>query len=140
MAADVNAQPNFIDRDDHYELPQYGVAFTRFSLDYQLSFEFIESEDQLVVSPSTPFTVRTEGEVIELDPECPHTLGPALDLLRRPVQTVKSFKTGTLEMIFEDGRCLVSPPARYEAWHVYGERGLHIIALPGGDHAIWLPK
>jgi hypothetical protein len=127
----VNASPNFIELDDHYELPRYGVAITRCSLDYELSLEFLQSEDH---------TIMTATEAIELDPECPHTLGPALDLLRRPVETVRAFKDGTLEMIFEDGRRLVSHAARYEAWHVYGHRGLRIVALPGGDHAIWRPE
>jgi hypothetical protein len=54
------------------------------------------------------------------------------------VKWAAAYKDGTLEMAFDDGsRLRVPPEAMFEAWEFTGLHGVKVIALPGGELAIW---
>ena len=54
------------------------------------------------------------------------------------VKRAEAYKDGTLDMAFDDGsRLRVPPDAMFEAWEFTGPHEEKVIALPGGELAIW---
>lgn len=88
----------------------------------------------------SPFVLR-DGDIETLvDPELPETVGPVLTLLRSPVELVRIFGSGDLEMHFRDGRLLRVPFSEsYEAWELGCQSIDKVISLPGGSLAWWNP-
>lgn len=131
---------NFVEHDDRIESPRYGDSITRCYLDYRLTLEYLESPDELSIILETPFTVIAAGREWECEPEQPSTLTPALELLRRPTESVTAFKSGDLEVHFADGSRLWAPShGSFEAWAVNTSTGIKIIAQPGGSYSFWGP-
>lgn len=79
-------------------------------------------DSSVEVRLAAPFALESpRGGGRRLDPERTEGLGPALALLRRPVQSLTISRGGELALELGDGAVLrAAPSARVEAWDVVG--------------------
>ena len=121
-------------------LPLSDGVITRVYFDYRFGIEFADSRPDLEIAVAAPFTLTTSDGVIELDPDQPQAMAPALALLRRIVDRVQVFDDGRLNIVFVDGcRLEAKPQEAYEAWTSASSDGSKFVCLPGGGLAIWGP-
>jgi hypothetical protein len=124
-----------------WRLPIEQRAVSRCIVDHAFALEFHEGEHSAVVRIEGSFTVLDQGRVHRLTPTAPKDLGPAVGLFGQVVRSATASAEGKLEIAFEDGRALsVNPDARYEAWEIYGPRGMRAVCTPGGEVSVWQPK
>jgi hypothetical protein len=65
-------------------------------------------------------------------------MGATLQLVRRMVTHARANEDGHVELRFEGGWHLtVALHLEYEAWELTSDRGVLLVALPGGGLAIW---
>jgi Family of unknown function (DUF6188) len=126
--------------DDYWKIPLVGKPVCRFKVDFQLTLEFFEPEDEeTIVWISGEFKLETDSREYFLSAEERERIGPVFALLRRTVESALAHKNGMLEITFrEGGRLSVAPHQKYEAWGVTGVRWLRVVCSPGGDLAVWL--
>jgi hypothetical protein len=131
-------------RDDGWVLGLEGWRVERCSFDYQTRLLLLHPADsdasvQVVLESPFGLSIAGEEEVI-LDPNGPpEALGPVLRLRHAVVDEALVEKDGTLKLTFRGGHHLRSDPnLQYEAWHLYGPNGLHVVCVPtGGESPIW---
>ncbi len=110
----------------------------------QIDFAFgLTIEQWLNVRIEEPFTVQTEGRLIECDPENPASVAPLLDLHQAVVVQGAVYRDGSMTLTFADGRVLqVRAGQQHEAFSVTGSRAggepFRLISLPGGGLAEWV--
>ena len=127
--------------DNTLSLPLAGREVARLVLDYRLTLQFLGGDDDLDLAIATPFAVVDEGRTDLVDPEQPESLGPALTLLRRVVESVIVREDGGLELAFTHGpRLSVPPDPNYEAWESTSSSGAKLVCLPGGGLAVWAAR
>jgi hypothetical protein len=128
-----------IEHDDYWVIPLAGKPVCRFQVDFQLTLEFFEPEDEeTIVWISGRFKLELEGQEYELSAEEREKIGPAFALFRQTVNSALAHKDGILEITFAGGGRLTVPAnPNYEAWGVTGVRWLRVVCMPGGDLAVW---
>lgn len=86
-----------------------------------------------MVDGGQPLSVRLDGDRTDL--------APALALLHADVEDAVAFKDGRLELGFTDGGILRVPSSdQFEAWSLVGPGDLRLVALVGGEVAVWSPE
>ena len=124
-AADVNLQ-----------LAGYQVAFI--GIDFQITLRF---SNECVVRFESVFSVTDTTETV-VDPEGDKAL--FVPVLRLHGETVEAARIegSVLILEFSNGTVLeAGPDADYESWSYTGpeQAPTRVIAMPGGELAIWLP-
>lgn len=122
---------------DHYtiELPE-GESVNRCYIDFQFTMQLLGC--QLLVVVEGPFVLRTGTSTIVVDPEIPESIGPALSVVRRKVESIKAYDRGMLEVTFDhDLAITVEPLELFEAWNIAGNGGPMLVCMPGGKLAVW---
>ncbi|MGI8806316.1 MAG: DUF6188 family protein [Acidimicrobiales bacterium] len=89
--------------------------------------------------PYQPFVViEPDGaEQLVIPEELAH-VEAVLALLRLVIEEATAYKDGRLELRIAGGAILQVPPDEgFEAWEAAGPDGMQVIALPGGELAVW---
>lgn len=90
----------------------------------------IEQQFQLRDPSGTVSWVEAQGDSTALD--------EAIEPFRTHILGGIAHKDGALELRLSEGvEIWVAPDPDYEAWTVAGDSGLKIVALPGGELAVW---
>jgi hypothetical protein len=119
-------------------LPLEGRRITQLRFDFAFGMEFSDESGPFSIKINTMFTLISPIGTTECDPEKIDTCGPVLRLFNAHVSSAKAFKSGRLEITFSDGVILeVDSNPQFEAWEAVGHNGMRIVAVPGGDLAIW---
>ena len=116
---------------------------TQCRLDHAFSLSItVEPTRVFEICIEQSFTVADGREEWTLDPDGdPVQIAPALQVLRRTMRQAVAFKTGSLELVFDDGLMLrVGEDEDYEAWNLVGPDALRFVSTPGGGLAIWRVK
>ena len=132
-------KPDPLELDDRWLVPMLGTV-TQCRLDSAFSvIVAVESTGTFEVRIEQPFFVSHDGEEFMLDPEGdPVHLGPALQVLRTTVKQAIAYKSGGLELTFDNGVVLHVPEdENYEAWRIAGPVALRFVSTPGGALSIW---
>lgn len=130
---------------------QYDVAFEedeeKFILNVQrIKIQTIRWDNRLTIMLSNKLQIILEGdfifynshEIYHADAQLFSSLPPFQSLEGKAINIIKAYKTGTLEINFEDGSYLKAEPQEsYEAWQILTKVGNRIVCMPGGELAIW---
>ncbi|MFI1585653.1 DUF6188 family protein [Embleya sp. NPDC020630] len=128
----------FTEHDDRWIMNLRGRDVTRISVDHRLT---LLVDPGVHIAFASPFEL-THGphgtsEPVVLTPQRQDVI-PALGLFKAKVLSAVAFKTGSIRLVFDNGRHLNSrADPDFEAWEVRGPEGRLIIATPGGDLAVW---
>lgn len=139
MGNELLQEYQLIEHDDYWTIPLVGKPVCRFQMDFQLTLEFFEPEDEkTIVWISGEFKLEMDGEKHALSAENREKIGPVFSLFRKTVNSALAHKDGVLEITFREGaRLTVGPDPNYESWGVTGVRWLRVVCMPGGDLAVW---
>jgi hypothetical protein len=138
--------PLIEEHDDHWVLLIEGYTVTPcgyendFPQSGEICYLFEGAEDGWRLRFSSPFTYRAaDGQVWVVGPEeTGSALTPALAAFGLTVERAVAYESGRLDLAFADGSALsVEPLPLYEAWEVWGPRGVLLVSIPGGDLAVW---
>lgn len=137
-------QPELTETADRFVVTVADSTVTRCTVDYALTLVVGESEAHLYVTVEQPFWFRpseNEDEVRLAPEQEPEALGPVLSVLHRSIEEIVAHKDGLLEVRFAGGGALRAPATTdFEAWNVVGPHGLRLVAMPGGEVAVWKPQ
>lgn len=125
-------------RGDLPSLPLRGASVVQCCIDYSVTLKFDSPSAQLRLEGS--FTIRDEsGHEILFPSEGDVTrFGPVLKLWGARVLEAIADENGSLTLRFDDGSELRAPPdPQYESWEFAGPSGFDVIAMPGGELAVW---
>lgn len=142
VAAMSAPTPLLEERRDRWLIAQEGGVVARLTFDYAVSLTVDTNHGPVELRIGGPFVVTSpSGQEHILIPEGePERLGHALTLVRQRVGHISAFKDGHLEVAFTDGGNLGVPAEEgLEAWELSGPGGLRVVALPGGEVAVWSP-
>lgn len=142
VAAMNGATPLIEEHRDRWLIAQTGGEVTRLMFDYAVTLTVDTGSGVIELRIGGPFVITNpSGHENLLIPEGePEQLGPALTLVRQRVRRILAFKDGHLEVEFANGIGLGVPAEEgLEAWELSGPGGLRVLALPGGEVAVWLP-
>jgi hypothetical protein len=124
--------------DSWVTLPIEGRQITQLRFDFAFGIEITDDFGQFSIRINTIFTLASPISIAEYDPEKIHACGPALKLFHARVTSAKAFSSGRLEITFSDGFFLrVDPDPHFEAWEAVAGNGMRVVAVPGGELAIW---
>ncbi|HKY66858.1 MAG TPA: DUF6188 family protein [Acidimicrobiales bacterium] len=131
----------FDDRGDHHRVPVEGALVDRVCVDFAVTLQLRGESGEWQVQIESPFVMTSsEGDERLVVPELGAKLAVVLDVLRVEVSEARARKDGSLHVAFADGTHVdVAPDEGYEAWNVTGPGGARIVALPGGELAVWSP-
>lgn len=126
--------------DSCLTLPLAGRQITQLRFDSSVELEFVEGNSQFSIRINVLFTLTSPTGSSEFNPEQTRQCGPVLQLFNSLVTSAKAFNSGRLEIIFSDGVLLkVNSDPQFEAWEAFGSDGMRVVAVPGGELAIWQP-
>ena len=104
-----------------------GHEVTRLIVDYAFTIEAWWSSNEngnnsVTITIENTFTLKSDGKIMKFEPEQKETLGPALMILHRPMETLTAFRNGCLAIRFTDNSELaVEKDDSYEfmeyVWH-----------------------
>ncbi|MGW7074645.1 DUF6188 family protein [Streptomyces sp. NPDC054866] len=132
-------ESGFAEHEDRWVLGFRGLGVTKITVDYQLSLlleagVWVVLEGPCRLSPDPSAGDRREKL---LDPDR-QDVAAALALFGANVVSAVAFKTGTLQLAFDNGLELTcQPDPAFEAWQVTGPGGCRFVAMPGGELAVW---
>jgi Family of unknown function (DUF6188) len=111
-------------------------------VDEAFGLEFGVNKRSFLLRIEGRFSVASPGKSVECAPGDRESLGPALALYGKTVESCRATKSGALDIELASGaRVRVEPDERYEAWELAGEAcGLRVVCGPGGALSIWQPK
>lgn len=133
------SREGIVEHQEYWTLPLNGSSVTRCSVDRAIVLDFLERESELTMRIEEKILLREHDKVQILSPEEPTKICPLFSILRKSVISALAYKSGKLEVQFENDILLsVEPDSQYEAWQVIEVRGFMIISLPGGGLAVWL--
>ncbi|MFG2820958.1 DUF6188 family protein [Kitasatospora sp. NPDC048365] len=126
------------EHEDRWIMNLRGLAVTEISAGYQLVLR-LDSDARVVLG--CPFKL-THGVG---DGRQDVLLGPGRQdvaavsgLFGAKVLSAVAFKTGSLRLVFDNGRHLNSrADPSFEAWEVLGSGGWRVVSMPGGKLAVW---
>ncbi|MGH9077073.1 MAG: DUF6188 family protein [Acidimicrobiales bacterium] len=129
---------------DRFVLRLADQEVTRCSVDFALTLVVGAAGNSLYLTMEQPFWFRPDehSEEERFAPETePERLGPVLLLLHRSVDEIVAQKDGLLVLRFAPSGAMTVPPSEeFEAWNIVGPDGLRIVAMPGGQLAVWKPR
>ncbi len=112
-----------------------GLEVTRLCIDFTFTIHLWEGSRELTIIIEVPFTLRIDEHEQQLDPNAGTTLGPALQILHKPVESLTAYRHGRLVVAFVDGTTLdVDKDWQYESWHTFGSGELADIAMLCSPH------
>ena len=118
-----------------------GYEVTYLHIDYRFAFDCLKPPDKghLQVIVEAPFTISSGGQTRRFDPESAATLGDALLILHRSLQSLTTYRNGLLIVAFADGSQLtVEPQGPYTSWEATGTGELSDIRfLCDGGSPLW---
>ena len=124
--------------DSCLTLPLDGRQITQLRFDFAFGMEFSDENSRFSIRISTIFMLTSPMGSAEYNPEQTQECGPALRLFNARVTSAKAFNCGRLEITFSDGMILrVDSNPQFEAWEAVGSNGMRVVAVPGGELAIW---
>jgi Family of unknown function (DUF6188) len=138
-----HSAPLLEEHRDRWLVAQTGGDVIRLVFDYAVTLMVDTGSGVIELRIGGPFVITgPSGHENLLIPEGePEQRGPALALARQRVDQILAFKDGHLEVEFADGTRLGVPSEEgLEAWELSGPSGLRVLALPGGQVAVWLPR
>ncbi|WP_149830873.1 DUF6188 family protein [Streptomyces tailanensis] len=132
-------ESGFVEHEDGWVLGLRGLAVTKISVDFQLTF-LLDSEAWVVVE--CPFRLGQGSAGSDdlhkmLDPGR-QDVAAALALFGAKVLSAVAFKAGSLRLVFDSGlhlNCRADPS--FEAWQMAGPEGWRFVSMPGGELAVW---
>jgi hypothetical protein len=132
--------PRLVDVPGGWELPLAGATVTQVSVDHAFALLLAPASGgggAFTCTVESPFVLG--GATFTPGAEDPTTLGRALVVLHRTVVgAVHASECGTLTIVLSGDLTLsVAPSDAYEAWNITGPDGFRVVAMPGGDLAIW---
>ena len=135
----MSATNTVVETADGWILPLAGRVVTKCLVDFAFTMDFWVARDDLAtIRIGGAFELATDGHRLQLEPEAPTELGPALGLHQREVQRAFAARDGSLEVTFTDGTVLRVPAnPSYEAWDAHFKDGAILVSQPGGRVAYW---
>ena len=130
---------NLTENNEYWLLRLSNNQITRCMLDFAFSIQLFESNDIIT-------EIRLENEIIFskqnqkyiLHPHQPLSLCPILEIVHWIIKEIIIFKSGKLNIIFEnEDSLIVNPLQAYESWQITGPNKLMIICNPGGNISLW---
>src|SRR5258706_5077698 len=135
---DTDKTLQLIENPDYWVLSLEGAPVVRCIVGQTFTIELGWNEIIIDISLIGDFILMNGNEASHFSPEQVEGLGNALTLINKKVVTAKVYKSGLLEIEFDDTRRLVlEPDERYESWHITTSKGSKIICMPHGELAIW---
>jgi hypothetical protein len=128
------------DRGDSWEVQVPDAEVARVSFDWAVTLLVASVDRSMEVRIENEFSIaRPDGKAISVDPEGEVSqLANALTLLRGKIDSLHTLKTGSLEILFTDGRLTTVPVSdECEAWGISTSQGPLVVCMPGGELAIW---
>jgi hypothetical protein len=126
---------DYADRRE-WRLGDYEVNYIH--LDYRFGFDlsgFKGSDGYLRATINVPFSLLVGAQEIVYDPENVGEIAGALRILHESAKAIVVFRSGTLEVEFQDDlRLRVRKHERYESWEARGEGELSDIAFLCSPH------
>ena len=128
----MSATNTVVETADGWILPLAGRVVTKCLVDFAFTLHFwVTGDAHALIRIGGAFELATDGHRLQLEPEAPTELGPALGLHQREVQRAFAARDGSLEVTFTDGTVLrVLPDPAYEAWEANCLRDHRVIACP----------
>ena len=135
----MSATNTVVETADGWILPLAGRVVTKCLVDFAFTLHFwVTGDAHALIRIGGAFELATDGHRLQLEPEAPTELGPALGLHQREVQRAFAARDGSLEVTFTDGTVLrVLPDPAYEAWEAHFEDGAILVSRPGGGITYW---
>ena len=94
---------------------------TRLCINYSFIIQIWNLKGDLTLAIHTTFLFRVDGREEKFDPQDGASLGPALIILHKPVETLTIFQNGFLNLRFLDGtEVVVEKNLQYESWESSG--------------------
>jgi Family of unknown function (DUF6188) len=141
MASAMTSTVGIQESGNTAKLPIVGREVSRLVLDFRLTLQFLDTGADYDIAIATPFSIEDGKRTHRLDPERPESLGPALTVLRRVVESAAVNEDGGLVLAFAHGLTLrVVPDPNYEAWESTSSSGAKLVCLPGGGLAVWAAR
>jgi len=108
---------------------------TRLCINYSFVIQISNLKGDLTLAIHTTFLLRVDGREEKLDPEDGASLGPALIILHKPVETLTIFQNGFLNLRFLDGtEVIVEKDLQYESWESSGSGEFSDIGMLCSPH------
>jgi len=125
---------------DRYLILLESFVVSRCYLDYAFGIQFFRDEFNIDIRIEGVFVFNDGSIKMHCDPSIKSTVGPALEVFGLAVQNISAFKTGCLEISFENQKRIFIPSDKnYESWQISSSNGLLIVSLPLEGVAIWSP-
>ncbi|MFE6157747.1 DUF6188 family protein [Streptomyces sp. NPDC056486] len=129
----------FTEQEDHWILGLQGLDVTKISIDHQLTLLLGSDAWVVLEGPCRLSQGAASGENPQeiLDPGR-QDVTAALALFGAKVASAVAFKTGSLQLVFDNGLQLYCPEdPLFEAWQVTGPGDWRFVSSPGGELAVW---
>ncbi len=127
-------RPLFIETGDYFEFPVEGDTVSRLAIDYAFTIFLQDTHLTVVVEQEFAYSSGSTSGILR----APDRLTPVLELIHKPVRSLRAFKNGRLTFAAApDITMTVEPDANYESWHVNGDFNLLIVCMLGGKLAVW---
>ncbi len=92
-------------------------------------------DTSLTIVIEAAFVLRRGEHERQFNPEHGQTLGPVLDILHTPVESLTAYRDGRPVLRFIDGaEIIVGKDERYESWHTFGTGELADIGMLCSPH------
>lgn len=116
-----------------------GQSVTHETVDYTVS---LNTNAGFEIRIEVDFSLRTPDGNFDLSPGSSDAQADHLRaLLHQKITFSIAEESGALSLVFSNGsRLHVDPHDSYEAWTVAGPGGMKVVAMPGGELAVWSPE
>lgn len=116
-----------------------GQSVTHETVDYTVS---LNTNAGFEIRIEVDFSLRTPDGNFDLSPGPSDAQADHLRaLLYQKITFSVAEESGALSLGFSNGsRLHVDPHDSYEAWTVAGPGGMKVVAMPGGELAVWSPE
>jgi hypothetical protein len=125
---------------DRWILPYRGRRVSQLRIDTRLCL-LLEEGCEIAIEGEATLTQGSlhapDAVPVLLVPQRQH-VAPAIELFAKQVLSAVAFKSGTLRLVFDDGKHLnVRADPDYEAWTLAGPGAMKVVCMPGGSLAVW---
>ena len=129
-------QTRLREREDRWELDTQALDVISLSIDNVLRLHL---GDDLVLTIEGEAALVRDGHEQLLGTDSAGVLA-ALSVMWQPVESVRCFKDGRLEVRLGGSAVLrVAADERYEPWNIEARNGARVVSTPGGELAVWMP-
>lgn len=121
---------------ERWVLPLAGRQMEQCLVDFAFTLR-LEGDFEIRIEGPLSFTDSSDVRH-DIDPNAePVLMGPLLGVGRDRVTGATTTTSGVLDLRFDNGSEIHVGIDDFEAWGLVGPGGLRVIALPGGELAIW---